>query len=154
MEYAAPIVMKTPEIRQTKTYKIISDKKNEYYVLFENTGNLLYISTESKKNNSLEKIKYKNQFTLNDIQNVKFFKGYDTIEECLAEIDINKGIIKEEQSKIKLDLVIPINSKKYPEITFILLLKEKTDSEKINELYGIIYNLSEENKSLKKTKFN
>ena len=49
MEYAAPIVMKTPEIRQTKTYKIISDKKNEYYVLFENTGNLLYISTESKK---------------------------------------------------------------------------------------------------------
>lgn len=153
MESAPSIEMETPsETTLSKTYKVFSESKNEFDILFEIKGSLLYISTEVKKNaNSFEKVKYKNQYSLNDIQKVKFFKAYDTIEECLSEIDINKGTITEEKSKSQLDLVIPINSKKYPEIVFSLLIKEYTDKEKINELYGIIHNLNEKINSLEKT---
>ena len=49
-----------------------------------------------------------------------------------------------------MDLVIPLNSKKYPEIVFPLLIKNISDSEKIQELYDVIENLSNENKRFQK----
>ena len=79
---------------------------------------------------------------------MKLFLAFDTIEECISEIfnflDINKGKIIENDTQLKL--IIPLNSKKYPEIIFNLFLKEKSDSEKIKELYSLIKKLNEEKK--------
>ena len=41
-----------------------------------------------------------------------------------------------------MNLVIPLNSKKYPQITFPLEEKEISESEKIQELYDIIQDLN------------
>ena len=127
----------------SKSFLISSDKNKEYNVLFECFGNKLSISAETK---SEEKNTFRNYFSFVEIQKVKFFLAYDTLEECVLELfnflEINKGFIKENDSKISL--VIPLNSKKYPEIIFDLILKEKTDSEKIQELYSIIHKLKKE----------
>ena len=133
---------------ESKFFDVKSEKNTEYKILLQNTGSILNISTEIKTKNSLHKTIYQNKFTLIDIQKFRFFKGYDTIDECLSEIEINKGIIKEKENS--LDLVIPLNSKKYPEIVFPLLIKNISDSEKIQELYDVIENLSNENKRFQK----
>ena len=150
MENPPPLAFETPKPQKktSKSFKIFSESKKEYLVLFEISGNLLNISTELKNEESFQNIKYKNSYTLFEIQKVKYFNPYDSIEECLSEIDINKGIIKEENDK--LNIVVPINSKKYPEITFTLMLKEKSESEKTNELYKIIHELNDKIKMLEK----
>ena len=150
MEDPPPIAFETPkpEKKITKLFKILSETKKEYSVLFEIAENILNISTEIKDEKSFQNKTYKNKYTLLDIQKVKYFNAYDTIEECLSEIDINTGIIKEE--KDQLNIVVPINSKKYPEIIFTLLFKEKSESEKINELYNIIQNLNDKINILEK----
>ena len=140
-------------INKSKNFIILSDKNKKYNILFENNGAILSITTTHE--NNLEKVIYKNTFTLYDIQKVKLFQTYDNIDECLLEIfnilDENKAFIKE--IKDKLELIIPLNSKKYPQIIFALNKKEKTDSEKIKELYNIINTLTEENNHLKKTNY-
>ena len=139
---------KTPEseIIKSETYKIQSDNKKEYNILCENRGTLLNISTEINDEKTFKKKSFKNKFSLIDLQKVKLFQSYDSIEECLYEIDFNKGIIKEENTR--LNLVIPLNSKKYPQITFPLEEKEISDSEKIQELYYIIQNLNNQVQNL------
>ena len=150
MEDPPPIAFETPKPKKktTKLFKILSETKKEYSVLFEIAENILNISTEIKDEKSFQNKTYKNKYTLLDIQKVKYFNAYDTIEECLSEIDINTGIIKEE--KDQLNIVVPINSKKYPEIIFALPFKEKSESEKINELYKIIQNLNDKINILEK----
>ncbi len=138
-------------IINSPTFTIYSDKKNEYSLLFQNTKELLYISCQNKNNNNLL---YKNKFSLYEIQKTKLFIAYDTIDECLFEINniLNekKGIIKEEEED-KLSFVVPLNSKKYPEIIFPLYKKEKSDSQKINDLYKIINEEKKQINDLKKT---
>ena len=134
------------EIIKSETYKIQSDNKKEYNILCENRGTLLNISTEIKDEKTFKKKSFKNKFSLIDLQKVKLFQSYDSIEECLYEIDFNKGIIKEENTR--LNLVIPLNSKKYPQIIFPLEEKEISDSEKIQELYYIIQNLNNQVQNL------
>ena len=150
-----------PEILDTKTEKIInssksfialSDKNNEYTILFENKIKLLNISSKISGNNYNHNFIYKNNFSLNDIQKVKWFLSYNSIDDCLSEIfnilKDKKMILKEE--KDKLILIIPLNSIKYPEIIFPLYKKEKSDSERINELYDVINSLNEKNNQQEK----
>ena len=152
MDSPPPCPFITPEAElkpiETKTFNIKSDKNREFIILLENNGVILNLSTDSKDKNSFQKKIYKNKFTLIDIQKVKLFNAYDSINECLSEIEITKGFIREKHDS--LDLVVPLNSKKYPEIVFPLLLKIISDSEKIQELYDIIHNLNEEKNKLQK----
>ena len=131
---------------KSKNFIILSEDKKQYNVLFENYGNSLILSAEIIESNTIEKIRFQNKFSLLDIQKVKLFQVFDSIDECLSEIfnfiELNKGIIKVKNSL--LSLIIPLNSKKYPEISFELNQKEKTDSEKIKELYNVIHKLNEE----------
>ena len=83
---------------------------------------------------------FQNQYSLIEIQKVKLFLAYN-IEECISKIFI--------ENDTQLNLIIPLNSKKYPEIIFNLFLKEKSDSEKIKELYSLIKKLNEEKNNLK-----
>ena len=81
------------------------------------------IETFFEQNQSVIKNLYRNYFSFVEVQKVKFFLAYDTLEECVLELfnflEINKGFIKENDSKIYL--VVPLNSKKYPEIVFNLI---------------------------------
>ena len=127
-------------LNQSKSFIVLSDKNNEYTIIFENKIKLLSISSKSNDNKFNQKFIYKNHFSLYDIQKVKFFLAYNSIDDCLLEIfnilNNKKIILKEE--KDKLILIIPLNSIKYPEIIFPWYKKEKSDSEKINELYDTI----------------
>ena len=80
--------------------------------------------------------KYKNNFTLEDIQKVKLFIAFDNLEECLDEIieglNMNKNQIINEKNKIKL--IISLKSKKYNEIIFDLNKEEIGIEEKLKEL--------------------
>ena len=131
------------EKKISKSFLISSDKNNKYNVLLENSENKLNIYAEIETNSG-EKNTFQNQYSLIEIRKVKLFLAYDTIEECISEIfnflDINKGKIIENDTQLKL--IIPLNSKKYPEIIFNLFLKEKSDSEKIKELYSLIKKLN------------
>ena len=138
------------EKKISKSFLISSDKNNKYNVLLENSENKLNIYAEIETNSG-EKNTFQNQYSLIEIRKEKLFLAYDTIEECISEIfnflDINKGKIIENDTQLKL--IIPLNSKKYPEIIFNLFLKEKSDSEKIKELYSLIKKLNEEKNNQK-----
>ena len=80
-----------PEILDTKTEKIInssksfialSDKNNEYTLLFENKIKLLNITSKISGNNYKHNFIYKNNFSLHDIQKVKWFLAYNSIDDC------------------------------------------------------------------------
>ena len=136
---------------KSKTFILISDN-NEYNILFENNSKVVYISCECNNKKSEQKLKYKNQFSLYEIQKVKLL-AYDTLDECLSEIfqilNEKKGIIKEENDN-QINLIIPLNSKKFSEILFPLYKKEISDKEKIDELYDIINSLNEKNNEQRK----
>ena len=90
-------------------------------------GNELLIIVHKIKDNIINKY-YEKYFSLEEIQKVKYFTIYDTIQECLddiiAGINTQNSIIKEDNNK--LELIIPILNKKYQSISFILNKKPKS----------------------------
>ena len=90
-------------------------------------GNELLIIVHKIKDNIINKY-YEKYFSLEEIQKVKCFTIYDTIQECLddiiAGINTQNSIIKEDNNK--LELIIPILNKKYQSISFILNKKPKS----------------------------
>ena len=68
------------------------------------------------------------------------FDNLDEIyEEIINLIINNKPILLEENNKIIIS--IPISTTKIKELKFILYKKEKTDKERIDDLYSIINDL-------------
>ena len=111
---------------KSKNFILISDN-NEYNILFENNSKVVYISCECNNKKSEQNLKYKNQFSLYEIQKVKWFLAYDTLDECLSEIfqilNEKKGIIKEENDN-QLNLIIPLNSKNFQKYYFLYIKKK------------------------------
>ena len=111
--------------------KITFDIPNEkdkilYKVCMKIASNKLLIEvTKTYKN---LKDYYEKSLSLGEIQRVKYFTIYDSIEECMEDIisgiNINKNIISEENNKLKL--VIPLLNKKYNSISFLLDKKSKS----------------------------
>ena len=99
----------------TNKSKKVSLKLNEnkvYDIEFINEIN--YLSITAQAENELFPIKYQNKFTLEDISNkVKFFRDYESVDECLFEIfeglDSTKTVLKEENGE--LNIVIPLATK-------------------------------------------
>ena len=143
-----------------KEYEIKSDNMHTYKIIlkikFSNliiTGYLL---------NSKTKPKYSKNFTLKDIQEMRYFTIFDSLEECFEEIvealDMDENIITERKNKIILK--IPLKCKKYNHIIFEMdkvdnNLEENFDSfcqkiiEENNELKNEIKNLKNEIKEIK-----
>ena len=69
------------------------------------------------------------------------------MEELFSFIENKKYNLIEENKEISLIFQLPVH--KVKEIKFSLKQKEKSDNEKINELYNIIGNLKKENSLLK-----
>lgn len=133
---APPLSTRKPTQDEIKNKSIefnaTSDKGNNFKIIFENQIDNLLITAKSDS----IKANYKNISTLSQIQEVKLFLTYDSIDECLFEI--KEGIEKNENKIIeetnKLILTIPLSNKKYNQIIFTLNKYEKTEKEKIEDL--------------------
>ena len=134
-------------------FEIKSNKGKMFYINFLNQEEYLIISAYYISNN--KKIEYESKFDISYIKKVKLFILYDTIDECLEEInlDINTGKSYLVEENNYINIFIPLNNVKFNEIMFKVDLKEKIDvivkSEEINELNNVIKEQNEEIINLK-----
>ncbi len=116
----------------------ISSEKNKYKIEMFTSESKIFFKASSL--NSIKNEIYENSFSLSQIQENRYFKMCENIEEVsLVLLDLfksNEKKIIEETSEI--NLLIPINSPLVKEIIFNLKQKEKNIEEKVNELYKII----------------
>ena len=137
----------TPSPISLKSFHILSDKRNEFLITLETEKDLLIITA---CDNKFIKNYYKEKFSLQYLR--KYFGHNPDIEKCSSEIiklvSNKKGIIRELKSVIELK--IPLNSKEHLEVSFLLKKIEKSNSEKFEQLYGLINNLYEEKEKQKK----
>ena len=135
------IPLSEEQIIDTNVFEIESDKKNkiEIKVLKSNINIIL----EGKQKNSLESTFYCSKQSINEIKNNKYFLMFDNLDEIYEGIinlmRNNKPILLEENNKIIIS--IPISTTKIKELKFILYKKEKSDKERIDDLYSIINDL-------------
>ena len=135
----APEPISIIEIKnKEKIIELTSKKGNKYIISFINKVTSLFIS--SIYDNGIKKLFYENSYSLEKIKENKLFFFYENIDEFLSElfplIDQNKAIIKEESNYLVLSIKLPFQ--KINNIDFILKEKQKSDSEKINELFNIV----------------
>jgi len=137
----------TPSPKSLKLFNILSDKNNIFLITLEPEIDLLNITA---CDNKLIKNYYKEKFSLQYLR--KYFGHDPDIEKCSSEIikiaTQKKGIIRELKSVIELKF--PLNTKDHLEISFLLKKIEKSNSEKFEQLYGLINNLYEEKEKQKK----
>ena len=137
-----------------KIFELISNKGNKFIITVLNKQSSLLII--SILNNDLNKRYYENIFSLEKIKENKAFAFYESIDEILSElfplIDKKEVKIIEETKFIKINFTLPL--KKFKNIEFNLNEKEKSDSDKINELYNIVINQNNEINELKKEQIN
>ena len=141
-----PKPIQSKDIRnKEKKFEIKTNNNKLFNICFLNQGNSLLIN--AFYNDQFTKFSFEKNFNLSEIQNVKLFTLYSSIDECLDEIfqGINSGkcnIIEESNFII---LIVPLSNKKYNEIKFQIDEKEKNDKEKYEELYKFSINLKNEN---------
>lgn len=84
-------------------------------------------------------IKFSAKFTLSDIRKVGLFRDYESIDECL--FDIFEGLDSKEpkpniieKDDTNLTIIVPLHTKRYPEIIFPLKQNPKNNAIKYEEL--------------------
>ena len=131
-----------PFKKLTKNFNVKSNKGHDYLISME-TGSSYSLILNAKYQDKLNFRYYYSIKKIEDIKKNKYFLMFETIEEIFTElsnlIDNSKPIIFEETNSILLSILLP--STKIKEIIFEIKEKEKTDKEKIEELYLIISNL-------------
>ena len=131
-----------PFKKHTKNFNVKSNKGHDYLISME-TGSSYSLILNAKYQDKLNFRYYYSIKKIEDIKKNKYFLMFETIEEIFTElsnlIDNSKPIIFEETNSILLSILLP--STKIKEIIFEIKEKEKTDKEKIEELYLIISNL-------------
>ena len=138
---------KPKEIEKLKNIKktvIIQTGKNNYEINFLNEINLLSIIAKRKE--GLFPAQYKGEFSLEYIKKVGLFLNYKSIDECLSEIFEgldSKPTLTEKDSQ-NIILSVPLNTKKYPNINFLLKKKGKNESNKNEELIDALLNMKKE----------
>ena len=129
------------KILESETLEIESDKNNKIEIKISKS--LTKIIIEGKHKNIIESIVYFSQKTIEEIKMNKYFLMFDNLDEIYSEIlnlmKNNKVCINEEINK--LIIKIPLTNIKIKEIKIILNKKEKSDKERIDDLYSIIDNM-------------
>ena len=141
----APIISTPSEeeekILDSKDFELESDKKNNFKIKI--SKNISEIIIEGKNKNLVEPIIYYSKQSIEEIKKNKYFLMFDNLDEIYEEIinlvKNNKNCLIEEKNKLMIS--IPILITKIKEIKIVLYKKEKTDKEKIEDLYSIIDNL-------------
>ena len=145
MEQAPTVTNEKPINSLSKSFNIKSDKEHDFSIsISTGISNCLLIKGKYKDNLTFHN--YSSIKKIDDIKINKYFLIFDTIEEIFYElsnlIDNSKPSIIEETNKFLLS--IPLPTTKIKEIIFEINEEEKSDKEKIEELYLIISNLKEQ----------
>jgi len=144
-EILSPITPSSKEdnekILDSQTLEIESDKIKKIEVkILKKITNIIF---EAKYKNSNESIIYYSKQTLEEIKMNKYFLMFDNLDEIYEEIlnliKNNKVCTIEENNQ--LIIKIPLSNTKIKEIKIILNKREKSDKEKIDDLYSIINNM-------------
>ena len=147
---SAPII-KSEKISFKKEINIISDKNDEVKIVFESEEDSS-ISINAIINQKIGNNQFSTSISLDKFKENRYFNQFDDMKEICQELTER---IKPENLKLIHDnnvliLSVLLPSTKFKEISFILKEKEKSDKDKINELYTIIENYHKENEMLKK----
>ena len=144
-EILSPITPSAKEdnekILDSQTLEIESDKKNKIEIkIMKKVTKIIF---EAKNKTSIETISYYSKQTIEEIKMNKYFLMFDNLEEIYDEIlnlmKNNKVYLTEENSRLIIN--IPLSNTKIKEIKIVLNKKEKSDKEKIDDLYLIIDNM-------------
>ena len=145
MDQAPTVTSEKPINSLSKSFNIKSDKEHDFSIsISTEISNCLLIKGKYKDNLTFHN--YSSMKKIDDIKKNKYFLIFDNIEEIFNElsnlIDSSKPSIIEETNKFLLS--IPLPTTKIKEIIFEINEEEKSDKEKIAELYLIISNLKEQ----------
>ena len=144
-EILSPITPSAKEdnekILDSQTIEIESDKKNKIEIkIMKKVTKIIF---EAKNKTSIEPIIYYSKQTIEEIKMNKYFLMFDNLEEIYDEIlnlmKNNKVYLTEENSRLIIN--IPLSNTKIKEIKIVLNKKEKSDKDKIDDLYLIIDNM-------------
>ena len=143
----APIVTNEQQINSlSKSFNVKSDKEHDFSISIS-TGISNCLLIKGKYEDNLKFHYYSSMKAIDDIKKINiFFLMFNSIEEIFNElsnlIDNSKPVIIEETNKFLLS--IPLPTTKIKEIIFEINEEEKSDKQKIEELYLIISNLKEQ----------
>ena len=128
------------------------NNKEINFEIKSNTGKMFYIELLNQEEyliitayyiSNKNRVEYESKFDTSYIKKVKLFILYDTINECLEEINsgINTGKSYLVEEKNYINIFIPLNNIKFNEINFKVDLKENiniVNNKEINELKNVI----------------
>ena len=141
----------TPSIKFNIEKKIISDKNNQYLIIFKlKTDKDIYI--EANNNNYGFNTIYNSTFSIEYFKENKYFYQFDDMQEICVELyeRIEKEKINLVEKEASVIISIPLPSSKIKEIIFTLKGNNpKTDRQMINEIRPIIDENSKEISILK-----
>ena len=136
-----------PNRNTKKCFSLLSDEKRNYLINFEIDYSNSFINIIALENNHQKE--YYEYYSLEVLKNIKYLSSLDTIDDIFEEIK-DKMEKKEpklyEESHI-LRLVIETGHTKFKQIIFYLKEKDKNIINKFNELYIIINELKEKEKT-------
>ena len=145
MEASIPI----EKIKSTKSYTIISDKNNPFYLTIQNKSSIIYILSYYQDN--IITHNYDKKLKLEELKKNKYLSLCDNIDDIYNELinllDKNKSEIFERNNEI--DLNIPIENLKVKEIKISMNEILMNNNEKIEQILSFISNLKEEINNLK-----
>ena len=134
-----PLNVKEQDIKKDKEIcvELLSNKNNKFLTSFKNKEKSLFIS--SIFNDGIMKIFFEADFPLEKIKENKVFNYYESIDEILQELSplINEAKVKLEENGNAIEIIFELPLKKFQKVTFKVVEKEKSEGEKIIELYNI-----------------
>ena len=137
------------KIKSSKSYTIISDKNNSFYLTIQNQSFMIYFLSYYQDN--IIKHNYEKKLKLQELKKNKYLSLYDNIDEIYNELinllDKNKAKIFERNNEI--DLTIPTENLKIKEIKISMNEIIMNNNEKIEQIFSLISNLKEEINNLK-----
>ena len=137
------------KVKSTKSYTIISDKNNSFYLTIQNQSSIIYFLSYYQDN--IIKHNYDKKLELEELKKNKYLSLCDNIDEIYNELinllDKNKAKIFERNNKI--DLNIPTEHLKIKEIKISMNEIIMNNNEKIEQIFSLISNLKEEINNLK-----
>ncbi len=138
---AVEINKPTPKIENTSKSIKIEVNKKIFKIDFINEIKTLKIV--AKNTDGLVPIEYSGIFTLEDIKKVGLFFDYESIDECLFEIfgGLDSSPSVSEKENLELIISVPLHTRKYPEISFLLKMIKKNESQKYEDLYEALLNI-------------
>ena len=128
-------------INKRKKIILISEDNKHFEVEFINEINKLLV--EAKSQNEILPQNFSDTLTLEYIKQIKLFNDdYNSIDECLSEMELEKTKLEIKEDKIIVK--VPLYSRRYPEIIFPLKKKDKNTNDKINDLFELFKKMKDE----------